>query len=594
LNNRQKTLTLFTNLAIMRLEGYEFFIDDGSTVTQVNPVIDSLKFRDEPDPDFGFPRRAIATPLLFKGDDYALILAYEQAGCQPLDFVVEYQAAEVYRGVIRLGTSKVRVDLRDCVIEAQAEPQDDYTCLVENWETERNIFTGTAKASAGSLFGTLHEETCSILGDEVILLLAAGVPTGCLPGPLSAWSLKSWIIEQDIMIPPPTNFRSTAVWVQERYTTACDGVTPVPPPGGGWQLLADNCPTDADWARPVARALIAFENTDDRYEETYRIIGGNDGLELKNGVLLSSLLDTWAPCGLDVVSDFFGIDPDGTAPANGAYAAALANLQDVLVYQKSDVRLPGSFTPASLGLWNLRGLLLSLKAQFDVEPRVSAGVLRLEHSTYWAGAPGLDLTASPYADLVAAALRYTYDDAALARRERWQFMEEATAAFAGLPIEYTGCIPETAERERVYDIGRVNNDIGFITANPDRVSDDGFVFAAAAVLGGDYYLLSETVLGTTGGGIAVNGHMAIPNLLDKYHRSGRMLLDGLLNGAAVTFDSAVARRVQDEFAVLLSRATYHASFDAADLVDTVLGSGEVVSAEYDAADRSLTLNLKYA
>jgi hypothetical protein len=531
----------------------------------------------------------------FFGADYTLLLGYEQAGCQPLDFVVEYQGAEVYRGVIRLGTKNVRVNLRDCQFFATIEPQDAYTCLTEQWAAEFNILNGTVKKAAETILGDFVEETCTVYGSAVLPLLALGPPTGCLSGPLSSWGLKSWIIEEDVLVSPPDNIRSRAVWIQEQFNEDCDGITPVAPPGGGWQLLQDNCVPDGNalWGRPAALELVSFESTGSRYEEIYRVVGGASGIDIPNGVTLESILKVHAPCGLDIVSDFFSIDGDDTFPAGTVYTNAKANLANVLVFQKSDVRLPNAVTPASVGWITYENLLRYLKIQFDVEPRIlPGGVLRLEHVDYWDAGMGLDLTASPYADLVEAALEYTYDDADLARSEKWQFMEDVGAGFSGFPIEYSGCIPADAETERVYLLDRVNNDIGFITANPDRISDDGFVFAACAITkSGAYVILSEYSIQS--GLIELNAHLSISNLLNIYHRSGRMLITGKLNRNIVTFASAIARKVQVDFTILLSRSTYHSAFDAAELVETILGDGEVVTASYEAGSCSLTLSLAY-
>lgn len=580
----------------MRLSGYTFAIDDGTTVTPVQPVTGSLKFKDEPDATFRFVRRSLTTPLVFTGADYALLKAYEEAGCDPVDLVVEYEAAEVYRGVVRFGTGRVVVDLTGCRIEVQLDPQDDYTCLVNSWGEERNIFIGTVRKSIRTLLGTLYQETCNVTEATLQDALDNGAPAGCLTSDVAGFSLLNWQIAFDPLGPPPGDqVISTAVWVQERLTWPCDDDDdPVPPPGGGWALVSDDCIADgtATWSRPVGLTFIGIFTSPLPYLEAYEVAGGATG-QFRNGVTLKSLLLLWAGCGLTVVSDFLNINPDGTAPANDAYTDATANLGDVLVFQKSDIRLPRAAAQASVGMWTLQGLLGALQVQFDVLPRVVGGALRLEHRTYWAAGAGLDLTAGDAARIVARSLRYTYDDTILARQERWTYMEEASVAFTGTPIRYTSCLPEGVREEQPYPIDRVNNDVAFIQSNPDRVADDGFVFVAAYVDGvGDYFILSEPVIAGDGG-VALNGHLSIPNLLDAYHRGYRLLPTGILNGAAVTFDSARPRRVQDQFTVILPRAAYHGGFDAAQTIETVLGLGEAKAAEWEAADGSLVLDLAY-
>jgi hypothetical protein len=572
------------------MNGYTFFVDDGVGEVQVTPAIGTLTFVYEPDRDFGYYRLSIAEDMPFTGADYTFLKGLDDAGCGTYDFIVKYLGNEVYRGLLRV-QANTALDLRDCIFRATIEPQDAYTCLVENWEQEFNIFIGTAKYRAKTLLGTIATVTCTndVSASNILVVIAMLAPNGCLTAPTGAWALERWTIEQigiDL-------WRSQAVWVREETTTDCVGGSPAPPPGGGWVLVADRCGVDneSDWARTPAMVEVFFENDGIRYEERYEI--ASEDVEYGNGVRLNDVLETFAPCGLDVVSDFFSLDGDDTHPSNGAYTAAKANLMNVLIYQKSDVRLPDAISPASSGRWTYKSLLEHLKFQYNVEPRIIAGVLRLEHVSYWAASPGLDLTASPYVSFVGTALGYAWDNENLAKLERWSFMEPVSVTFTGRPIEYADCVPQRAQSERPYNMNRINNDISYITANPDLASDDGFSFVATANIKGDIYILSEppiplNVL------LSLNGHHAIGNLLDKYHRWDRLLPTGNLNGNIVTFASSLPRRVQPDFSIIYNRALFHSTYIADAYVVTELGNGEVAQARYEAYSCTFTFSLKYA
>ena len=43
-------------------------------------------------------------------------------------------------------------------------------------------------------------------------------------------------------------------------------------------------------------------------------------------------------CGLTVQSDFFNINPPGLNPSNSAYDKAFLELQELVVFQKSDIK----------------------------------------------------------------------------------------------------------------------------------------------------------------------------------------------------------------------------------------------------------------
>lgn len=577
------------------LDDYEFFFVDNAkpTTTQCYPKIDDLTWTDETDDEFDFYRRTLETSLQFEGADYTFLLAYEEAGCGELDFVVEYKGTEVYRGLILFGTSAITHDKRNCIFVIETEPQDNYTCLVENWTTEFNIFTGATLERCKTQFGTLNEVTESTTGSDFGALLAAGAPESFTPTEAQAYALLSWTITQISL----GTFESEATWVTEEFTTDCSGGSPVPPPGGGWVLLADNCgsTSTADYGRKPALVQVEFTNDGiETYREIYEIPGGINELEIDNGVLFNDLLETIAPCSLSVVSDFFSLNGDDTYPSNDAYTAAKTYLAELVLYQKSDVRTPSAAANASLGQWDLKNLLLHLKLQFNVEPRIvdSGATLRLEHVSYWEANPGLDITVSPYAELVAAALEYSYNDADIKRLERWKFMEPVEARFEGVPIEYTFCIKANNDDEETYNMNRINNDIGFIVEFTDQVAKDGFVFASTAVVNSERYILSSFVSPVVQS-VRLNGPLSIPNLQNDYHRWDRLLPAGNMNNTATTFETSRPRRQQVEFTINFPRSEYHNNFDPSQLVETELGVCEIDSCTYNAADCSLTLNLLF-
>lgn len=592
------------------LDDYTFFFFDLNTEdeTQCYPEIEELSFQDEEDEGFRFFRRVISTEMQFKGSDYNYLWPLEQAGCSELGFMVKYKGSEVYRGLILFGSQNIDVDLTNCVITIRIDPEDDYTCLFNQWEQERNLFLGRDRYTALTEVGTLEYDTCTTPeNNSFTQLYVNGPPVTCLdsadPGLLyEDWTLIFWEIENVA----PGTWRSVATWAREVATIDCDAGSPVEPPGDGWFLSDDDCAGSgqATWVRAPGRTFIPEESIDDRpneiYKETWRVTGVPEGETQRptssfgNAIKLKEVLPALGGlCGLTVVSDFYDINPDGSAPSNDEYTAAAADLKDLLIYQKSDIKLPTASQPATIALWSLKGLLEALQLMHDIEIRVSGSTLRIEHMTYWESlSTGIDITTGQYQPLGERSIAYSNNGEDVVRQERWSFAEEVSFDFRGLPIYYPECVPRQAADEQNYNIQRVNNDISFITANAQQVSSDGFCFAAAKEVNGELYIPYSNMPSTLGGNLVLNAAMSIPLLLDKYHRNRRPLLNGALNAQDVTFNSAVPRRELEEIILLVDRAYYHNTFDPAAAVTTALGAAEVQSAEYNAADCSLTLTLR--
>lgn len=592
------------------LDDYTFYFVDLDTddETQCYPDIEDLTFSDEQDESFRFFRRVITTEMQFKGSDYAYLWPFEDAGCSQIGFVVKYKGSEVYKGLILFGTENIGVDLRNCIMTIRIDPEDEYTCLLNGWEQERNLLLGRDRYSAQTEVGELEYDTCTTPeNNSFTALYVNGAPVTCLDsddpsGLYEDWTLIFWEIENVA----PGVWRSVATFAREVATVDCDGATAVEPPGDGWFLQSDDCAGSgtSTWVRAPGRVFVPEESIDDRpneiYKETWRVAGVPEGETQRtttaygNAIKLKEVLPVLAAfCSLDVVSDFYDIDADGTAPSNSEYTAAAADLKDLLIYQKSDIKLPTASQPATQALWSLKGLLESLQLQHDIEIRIQDGVMRIEHMTYWQSlSAGIDITTGQYQPLGSADIRYSNNGQQVARQERWSFAEEVSFDFRGLPIFYAECVPRQAAEEQQYNMQRVNNDISFIASNAERSSNDGFTFAAAKDVGGQLYIPYSNMPSTLGGNLVLNAAMSIPNLLDKYHRNRRPLLNGALNAQDVTFNSAIPRRELDEITLIMDRAYYHSSFDPAAAVSTALGDAEVITAEYNAADCSLTLTLR--
>lgn len=581
------------------LSNFTFHADFGAGEIQLFPANDDLVFSDEKDKDFGFYRRTLETTLIFKGEDFETLYAVEQSGdCEQYDIEIRYYGNPYYTGIARFRTSNFKWYVDLCKVEVKLEPQDAYTCLVESWESEINILHPDIKRETiGLLTGLIENAFCQ--HDE---LVSGSYPNyweyvKCLPSG-EGWTVIGHYAQNNS---DPAQYTVTTSYQREVVTMPCTGSSPVPPPGDGWILVEDNCPISAKYARRLVTEPNASESIDlggptsnpDEifYREAFNVAGrsflGNT-LSIDNAVLLNDVLAFYPPCdGMSVVSNILNLNPSGDSPSGGPYDNPRTH--SLLVWQKSDVIRAEAFDNATRGIWSWLEILRTLKVLYDVEPRIIGNVLRLEHSTYWEKDEGIDLTQPMYAAYIAGKHEYDYDSSAIPRRERWQFPEPVSLGFLGGPVDYS-CYAKDDLPEQVYLIERVNTDIGYITLNPAKINDDGFVIAEGFNNGGAYSVVSRYVY--PGTDLQINGSHAIPSLIDFFHRWNRPVIQGTLLGNQETFFSARRRKRQATLQFKLSAEDY-LTFNLDNLIRTQMGWGQVETLRWSAKTCTVTVELMH-
>lgn len=566
---------------------FTYSLTSGAVDIPVTPVIDDLVFTGEEDEALGAYVRRIETQMLFTGADYDTMYDnWESPGlCDDLPFNVKYQGTTSYQGLLRMGSANVQWDISNCRARASIDPSGAWYCAKENWEAEIDVLNNK-KVTVEPFLGVLETLDCTDTDSVYSLRFISS----CLTAPTGAWTVNRNQCELII-----STYHYTTTYVREKATIACVSGVAVAPPGDGWTLLTDNCPTNSVWVRAPQTIIDNAASTiveGESYDIYYDVVGGTY-TEIDNGVLLSDVLKNNLSCtGVTVKSDFFGINEDGTYPSGTVYTEALSNLQSVIIWQKSDVKRPDATENATQGAWTYAKLLSSLREQFNVRWRLSGSTFRIEHVSYFTSTNGLDLTAGAYAGRITGFHAYSVDQNEVGKTERWFFMEDTTVPFSGTPIYYSNCVPYDAPEEIPHDMGQVNNDIGYIQASPDRVSDEGFVFGACYenTVSGTYHMVTEN--SATGFGAIINGHLSIPNLLDVYHRHERPLPSGTLNGSAVTFESTQRKRRQVDLSILMSNSAF-LSWDESQLMKTQMGWGKVVRYRYSCKSCLLTLTLSH-
>lgn len=566
----------------------------GTVDLTAHTVYQSLNFQDTRDDKTGIYRRVLNTDLLFVGDAYQEIIAERALGACDIPIQIRYNGVTKYTASIKLNTPQTTINELTCTVTAKLDGNDSYTCFLKEYDQEINIIQDTTKHSIKPFLGTIEIKT-----------IVEPAPTTPATWPLSSprtaqsgfyTSAQGWtVIRNEIngvtQVTAFTYRAETNITTTYAREFVAGGSTP---PGDGWISVSGG------FARPISRVYSAAKSTildpnPNQIIQVYDVTGlGEDftAVNIPNGVRLDDILATYVPCSLSIVSDFFGINPDSTAPTNTPYNEAGANLQDLLLFQKSDVKRPTASNFATIGRTSIKKLMAVLDAMFNVKYRISGSELRIEHVSYFTQSAGLDLTAAPYSNQIDGKTQTTYDNSDAAKSERWNWMETVSPMFTCEPIRYDAeCLLSDASEETPYTAEDMNSDVLYIQGNPDRVDDKGFVPIAAYRNGSDYYLVQETNL--VDGNLYPNSHLAWANLLAHYHTYDRLYPTGTLNGDPVTFDSSRRRKVGEPIEIILSNASFWDVFDAGSTIETSIGVGEVTQARYETLTCQLSLNVRY-
>ena len=474
------------------------------------------------------------------------ILLDAETDCNTFQVVIEQKCAGVWASVWEgtFQSKEWKSDRTKKTIRVKPKEPNALDCIRDVWKEVQNPFGLPAVEVRPTYLGYELTQDLVVLND----------PDGTCAAPPGMANFCYLDLVRTAM---PDLGITLCAYLYHRYIQAgsCTGATAVEPDGyNTWTLVTNNCPTSSTWW---------YCPTDGRVPHTF-----------PNGRLFNDVLELLIPsaCGLTVVSNFFGINPDATEPTNDAYTAAAAYCQNLVIFQKSDVKRHDASDPSKQPAWDmtLEDLWADIKAMFNLDWRIEGAILRIEHVSYFEATPGNNYTTAFYKreleqdkSDVPAVVRFKYRD------------DYATTYFKGYPIT-TYC----GEGEEDVQLRLFSTDVVYITSvdGLENIGDDGFVlFAAVEGPGAQLYNIDN------------NRGLSWTKLHENFHRHN-MAGAGTINDVNVVPLSVKPTRRQPAFTV---KHCCDDNFDPVDLVTTALGDGQVQKATWNLAKETLNIELKY-
>jgi len=568
-----------------------------NTWVTVTPVIEELEMSKAKEKGTYLYRTECDVSFTLIGDDYNFIRAIEETNhCAEVGVRFFCNPAQEETDLLYFGTismNDVDFDYSNCIATLRVIPDDLYACLKRELKKQINILASTNNVTVNFLIGEIEYQRCPPSGTTSItglLPVNAPVQDSCLTDP-ATWA----VIENHFSNIQPSG--GAPPWSAEHFTEwARQVVTSVTmPPGDGWVNIGGNV-----WARPVATEYDPANSTSPPnppnpfgdWIEKFRILYAEEP-PMDNGQLLKDAIIfmlSQNDCRISVTSMFFGWNPQvgDVPPVNIAYTEAALKLQNLVIFQKSDVKRANVSNNAIIGEISMDEMFQLLEAMFQVYPTIDGIFLRFEHITYYTDNPvGLDLTGSSntYRRWIKGNMKYSYTNDENPRYERFRWMDDIPSFFKGHQIIYDAFCSSKDNDIKEYIANKVTTDVQWILDFPDAISDEGFVIVNAAKIGTAYYIQDESG--------HLNGHLSFINLHDNYWRHYRFQESGIMNSTATAFLSTRGRRKQKSFVLPGWCCGDFSVFNPKSLVKTDFGEGTVERITWRAKAGTVTFDLSY-
>lgn len=530
-----------------------------------------------------------------RSSDRCTIIGFE------LEQLVQGEYQVLHKAGFTLNACKFNVDT--CSLEVSPIAQDGYDLLYNNWERKINILACPAPRTtitttidqlpagdvlefrrigqdelidySGNGWSVFLKNTSWISGnglnkgtrskDLIVFRLAKREVPFELDEELGEYapadlSGSGYSLDEEWVAPDFSTVNSTADYVK---TVGISGFTPyligtyndwtrrygkdliltecgAPSPGVGYIQVTGPDPTGANNAENGGACLnIRHKVNDKRFRGLWWRYGAfrfTRCFPFLTGLhyVLQQVVPTICPPDPAQLSEFFTQDVNQATRESGR----LNELPRLYISAGSDVKRPNSSEPATRLRVTLKDLLTDTANSWDCGWFIdqTTGFLRLEHRAYFERNAILPLDLTNSALHPKSVLSYEYIQQKMPRTERLQVRNATTEAtginFLESSVTYGGsCVTqEEGQNEAVRSVGLHTGDIRGLILSGDTLPDNCLAVLVAAPLS-----FGQLTYEVENG----NRALAASNLFNRYHRRGRVLLEGTLGtGEVVTFESA--------------------------------------------------------
>lgn len=590
----------------------EVLIDCGSGFVPADITFEGLEFGIEIDSDFDNVKRPTlnVSEFTFCGSQAKKLIDLENScnRCDTLPISIRC-GAEIVRA--RISLIEGEFDEDNWEVTVPFELIDDYSCLYDQWEIDRNICSLDSGIDVQVYpDGTYLECTDCESGNSFDPVLFSQVTqdkfyfdVDCLDIP-ATWSPQETII--NVIIPFPVGFfRVRTRWCRLRNDSG--SATP-PDNSGNWTDITGN----GNWVQPLhdpnfPNPFSDFDShvfnggsTGEKYIWNYLLVGSSppaidpdlDGFNFlsdyflnatgfNNGFTLENVLDFLVEgCGLELCSNFYGINPDGNYPMNDPYECALRDLQNLVVFQKTAIKFPTATGIETICFKDMKDLLVNLRDMHNIDIEIVGNKMRIEHESYFDEAKEvvLDLTSNKYKDCLVDTNKFSLKDFKIPQYQLWSWQDETRGRFSAFRIEYCECFEMGLEDPRSMDC--FNPDIGGIHSNPESADDIGFSIVSTEIVNGSNLIIN------------LNAPFHSENLIDCYWRHGAFHDCFIFQGEKICAESAKRSKIQTPITVPMCCEDF-VNLDKNGLVRTQYGDGEIVDYTYKTSEECLVLTLAH-
>ena len=591
---------------------YRFIITTPSGQFHATPDVSQLRWQWKKHGTEDFFIKELSSDLRFINSsklgifDFDKLHTIERSGqlCERTEITVEKNCGDgswtlFYQGYMAMVDGEWDEDR--CTVEIKPRTLDSLACLIDHWKSERNLVNYADFRTISRIEGEIEEKQCC--GDNTghpwdhinsqSHRVTYDVVVDCLTG--SGWNVMrnemSFRIYGRIFDPLRGEWKICTTWIREKWN---GGGVPTSP---GWSQ------DGGDYVRPIPTILVdQIDNLEDLdvnnledalfWQQYERLPDLEYGLSLKE--IIVGMINQ--RCTFDIVSNFLGINPDGSNPTNLAYEYAIDYLQELMVFDVNAFRNNITQGPTILA-YDFEEIWKDLRTMFNITMRIKEGKLYIEHVSYFQDQFMLDLTTEDRVHHLSGKRKYTYAEEELPRYEKWEYGHEPDGYFRSLQVEYKGdCVRAEEEKTDTYPVQNFVVDVdGIFLSNmieQDTTYSDQLLVLVATKDG----VVNRYPITPLGGEIVTNGVMTWPNLFENLHRWGRKKRTGLVQryvddpGVSTEFFSRIYNRRQKDIRIPMCCSDLD-QFAPEDYVRTQLGWGKVEDASYEEPAGILNLNL---